>query len=367
MPDPRLVSLAGILVNYSIDVKPDDWVLISTGFESMPLAREVLRLILRAGGHANILFESNDLNEVMFKESSSTQLEWISPIDAMIYENIDAIIYLRGTTNTRTLSGVDPQKQRLRQTARRELFETRMKRSADGNLRWVVTNFPCQAMAQEADMSLEEYQDFVYAATFADKADPIQAWKDVHNEQQRLIDWLKGKKDVAVRGPNSDLTLSIEGRTFINSDGTRNMPSGEIYTGPIEDSANGWVHFTYPAIMAGREVDGVELEFQDGKVIHAAAKKNEPFLLSMLDSDPGARFLGEFAVGTNYGIQRFTKSILFDEKIGGSFHLAVGIGFPETGSVNKSSIHWDFICDLREDSEILVDGELFYKNGQFTI
>ena len=216
-------------------------------------------------------------------------------------------------------------------------------------------------------MSLKDYEDFVYAATFADQPDPISSWQGIHEMQERLIQWLRGKKQVELRGPNSQITLSIEDRTFINSDGSRNMPSGEIFTGPVEESVNGWIRFTYPAISGGREVDGVELEFKDGKVVKASARKNEAFLLSMLDSDPGARYLGEFAIGTNYGIKQFTRSILYDEKIGGSIHMAVGGGYPETGSLNKSSIHWDFICDMRNDSEILVDGELFYKNGEFVV
>ena len=216
-------------------------------------------------------------------------------------------------------------------------------------------------------MSLPEYENFVYSATFADQPDPVACWRGVHDTQQRLVDWLKGKKQMVARGPNIDMTVSIDGRTFINSDGRRNMPSGEIFTGPVEDSASGWVKFSYPAIRGGQAVEGVEFEFEAGKVVQARASKNEAYLLSQLDSDAGARFLGEFAVGTNYGIQRFTKSILYDEKIGGTLHMALGAGYPETGSVNQSSIHWDFICDMRQDSEILVDGELFYKNGQFQI
>ena len=199
------------------------------------------------------------------------------------------------------------------------------------------------------------------------RPDPIKCWQEVHDRQQRLVEWLKGKRQVVVHGPNSDLTLSIAGRTFINCDGKENMPDGEIFTGPVENSVNGWVRFTYPAISGGREVEGVEFEFKDGKVIAARAKKNEDYLISQLDSDAGSRYLGEFAIGTNYGIRRFTKSILYDEKIGGSFHMAVGAGFPETGSLNESSIHWDFICDMRDNSEILVDGELFYKNGEFQV
>ena len=216
-------------------------------------------------------------------------------------------------------------------------------------------------------MSLSEYEDFVYAATFADQPDPVACWRNIYTTQQRLVEWLKGKRQVIVRGPNIDLTLSIEGRTFVNSDGKHNMPSGEIFTGPVEESVNGWVKFTYPAIRQGREVEGVELEFKDGKVVAARARKNEDYLLSQLDSDAGARYLGEFAIGTNMGIQRFTRSILFDEKIGGTLHMAVGAGYPETGSKNQSSVHWDFICDMRTDSQILVDGDLFYRNGEFQI
>jgi aminopeptidase len=216
-------------------------------------------------------------------------------------------------------------------------------------------------------MSLREFEDFVYAATFADRPDPVGEWRKLYDEQQRFIEWLKGRKQVQVCGPNVDLSLSIEGRTFMNSHGLRNMPDGEIYTGPVEDSANGWVKFTYPAVHRGQVVEGVELEFQDGKVTAARASKNQDYMLALLDSDPGARYLGEFAIGTNYGIQRFTRSILFDEKIGGSFHMAVGAGYPETGSVNQSSIHWDFICDMRQDSEIRVDGELLYRNGMFVV
>ena len=207
----------------------------------------------------------------------------------------------------------------------------------------------------------------MYAATFADQPDPIKCWQEVHDRQQRLVEWLNGKRQVVVRGPNSDLTLSFSGRTFINCDGKENMPDGEIFSGPVENSANGWVRFTYPAIRGGREVEGVQFEFKDGKVIAARANKNEEYLISQLDSDAGSRYLGEFAIGTNYSIKRFTKSILYDEKIGGSIHMAVGSGFPETGSLNESSIHWDFICDMRDNSEILVDGELFYKNGEFQV
>jgi aminopeptidase len=367
MADPRMQKLAEILVQYSAAVRPGEWVLINGHVLSLPLVNEVVRLVLRAGGQPTVMLNSDQLDETILREAGEEQLRWISPIETLLNEKVDVTIGLRAAHNTRSLSGVDPRKQQIRQTARREAMRTFMQRSAAGSLRWVVTQFPCPAYAQDADMSLSEYEDFVYTATFADQPDPVACWRNIYTIQQRLVEWLKGKREVVVRGPNIDLMLSIEGRTFVNSDGKHNMPSGEIFTGPVEDSVNGWVKFTYPAIRQGREVEGVEFEFKDGKVVAARAHKNEDYLLSQLDSDAGARYLGEFAIGTNTGIRRFTRSILFDEKIGGTLHMAVGAGYPETGSKNQSSIHWDFICDMRTDSEILVDGELFYKNGQFQI
>ncbi len=369
MTDPRLSNLARTLVNYSVAVKPADWVLISSTITALPLAKEVLKYVLRAGGNPTISLDTreDDFGRIFLSESSDAQLDWVSPTDKMLYDHADVLISLLGQENTRAMTGLDPQKQRRRMVARRELMHAYMQRTAEGKLRWTLTQFPCQAYAQDADMSLGDYENFVYSATYSDQPDPVQAWQKIRSDQQRLVDWLQGKKQVVVRGPNTDLKLSVAGRKFINCAGDKNMPDGEIFTGPVEDSANGWVRFTYPAIHRGTEVEGVELEFKDGKVVKASAQKNEAYLLAMLDTDPGARFLGEFAIGTNYAIQRFTKSILYDEKIGGSFHMAVGAGYPETGSVNQSTIHWDFICDMRDNSEILVDGELLYRNGQFVI
>ena len=367
MPDPRMVNLPNLLVNYSVEIKPDDWVLVRGDVLAEPLIAEVVAAVVRAEGRPTVLLSSDAVSEAFMREADEAILEWVSPTDQLHYDRVDALISIRASSNTRNMSGIDPHKEQIVALARRGITETYLRRSAEGALRWVGTQFPCPAYAQEADMSLRAYEDFVYSATFSDREDPIAAWQNVHDEQQKIVDWLKGKKIVTIKSPNADLTISIDGRTFINSDGKKNMPSGEIFTGPVEDSANGWVNFTYPAIRGGREVEGVRLAFKDGQVVKASAEKNEAYLLSQLEADEGAKYLGEFAIGTNYGIQRFTKSILFDEKIGGSFHMAVGAGYPETGSVNKSSIHWDFICDIREDSEIRVDGELLYANGQFKI
>jgi aminopeptidase len=367
MADPRVEKLADVLVNYSIGVKPGDWVFISGRPLALPLVKEVARLVLRAGGKPSTQMNSEELYEVLLEEASDEQLSWVSPFETLMIEKVDAMISIWSSENTRFLSSIDPKKQQLYQASRRDLFKTHMTRSAEGSLRWVGTQFPCQADAQEADMSLSKYEDFVYGATFADQPDPVRCWQEIHETQARLVDWLKGKEQLTVRGPNVDLTLSIAGRGFINSDGHKNMPSGEIFTSPVEESVNGWIKFTYPAIEGGREVDGVELEFKDGRVVKASAEKNEDYLLSQLDLDDDARIMGEFAIGTNYGIQKFTKNILFDEKIGGTIHVALGSGFPEIGGRSDSALHWDMVCDMRQDSQITVDGQLLYKDGQFQV
>jgi aminopeptidase len=354
MSDPNVEKLAKILVNYSTEVKPGDWVLVRGHVAAMPLIEETVRQVVRAGGNPTIQIDSDELSEIVLREANEEQLGWVSPLDAVMAEQADVRIGIHAATNTRALNGIEPKRQQLYQSARRKFSRTYLERSAAGNHRWVLTNYPCAAFAQEADMSLADYEKFVYAATYADQPDPVAAWQAIHDTQQHLVEWLRGKEQVVVRGPNIDLRLSIAGRTFINS-------------GPVEESVNGWIRFTYPALRGGREVDGVEFFFEDGRVARATAAKNEEYLISQLESDAGARYLGEFAIGTNYQIQRFTKSILYDEKIGGTLHVAVGSGYPETGSRNQSAVHWDFICDMRQESEILVDGELFYRNGQFVV
>lgn len=365
MADPRVENLAKLLVNYCVEVRPGDEVLLNGHLLTRPLMIATYREIVRAGGHPLVLWSASEMQEIMLKEGNDEQLTHLPEPLVYIYENFDCAISLLGTDNTRVLNSVDPARQQLAQSSRRELAGKMMERSASGEYRWVGTMFPTQAYAQEADMSLSEYEDFVYKACFADKADPVAAWQKMHDRQQQLVNWLAGKKQLKVQGPHVELTLSIAGRTFINDDGHKNMPGGEIFTSPVEDSVNGWVRFSHPAIYLGREVEGIELRFENGKVVDATARKNQGFLLSTLDTDEGARFLGEFAIGTNNGIQRFTKSLLFDEKIGGTIHMAVGRGFSEVGGKNVSAVHWDMICDMRDGGQIWVDDELFYKSGEF--
>ena len=380
MTDPRLHKLAHTIVAYSCAVKANDAVALTGDILSTPLLREIYKEVILAGAHCvvlpsdgnraltdGIIFADGVMGDWFLRNASDAQINWISPLEQWISDEADVIITVRGTDNTRRTSSIDPKRLALRSASRAKLSHTRFERTARKELRWTLTLFPTEGLAQEANMSLQEYEDFVYGACFADQPDPIQCWRDIYNNQQKYVDWLKGKKHIEVRGPNIDMSLSIEGRTFINSTATFNMPSGEIFTGPVEDSVNGWVHFTYPAIRGGRQVDDVELKFENGKVVSATARKNEDYLLAQLDLDSGARYLGEWAIGTNFGIQRFTGNILFDEKIGGTIHMALGRGYPETGSHNESSIHWDMLCDMKHDSEIVVDGEPFYKNGQFVI
>jgi len=365
MTDPRVERLAATLVSYSVAVQPGETVFLTGDISALPLIRETYKEVIKAGGQCLVSLVDEVMGDQLLRLANDSQLEWISPVEQWHAEHAKVAINIRGTSNTRRSTSIDPKRMALRSLSRKALTKVRFDRAASNDQRWTLTQFPTEAYAQEADMSLEEFEDFVYGATFCDQPNPVARWRELGANQQKYVDWLRGRKQVVVRGPNIDLSLSIDGRTFINSEGTHNMPSGEIFTGPVENSVNGWVRFTYPAIREGRIVDGVELNFQDGKVVKATAKKNESYLLAQIDSDPGARYLGEWAIGTNFGIQRFTGNILFDEKIGGTIHMALGRGYPETGSRNDSAIHWDMICDMRNGSEILVDGDLMYKNGKF--
>ncbi len=367
MRDPRVDNLADILVNYSTKVQPGEWVGILGDVVALPLVRSVYEQVVKAGGNPSLMLTDDTLTREFARLANDDQMAWLDPAQTLYYDNADVYIRCTAFPNTRAMTNVDPKRLQKIQSARQAWLATRMRRAAEGEMKWVGTLFPTEGSAQEAGMSLEEYEDFVFRATFADKTDPVAEWKKLGEMQQKKIDWLKGKKNVRLKGPNIDLELSIEGRTFINAQGERNMPDGEIFTGPVEELVNGWYQASFPSIVQGRAVENIELKFQDGKVINAQAGKNEELLYSMLDADDRSRYLGEFAFGTNFGIDRFTGSILFDEKIGGTVHVALGAGYPDTGSVNKSSIHWDMICDMRHDSEIYVDGELFYKDGQFMV
>lgn len=371
MADTRVQKFAKVLVEHSARIIPGDRVLIEATTAAEPLIRELYIQILEKGGipHPMIAlpgmmpFSQDDMYVTYAK--TDAQLEFVPTFYKLAYDQFESRIRIHSATNTRGSSNLDPVKGGKRGKALSTITEAQFRRGAEGTLKWVTTQYPTEAYAQDANMSLQEYEDFVFGAVHTNEDDPIAFWQSVKEKQQTAVDYMKGKSQVILRGPNVELSLSVKGRTFMNSYGTYNMPDGEIYTGPVEDSVNGWVKFTYPANYGGVSVENAEVTFSKGRVQKAKADKNQDYLLKTLESDAGSRYLGEFAIGTNFDIQRFTGQILFDEKIGGSFHIAFGAGYPETGSKNKSSIHWDMICDMRTDSEILVDGELFYKNGQF--
>jgi aminopeptidase len=281
----------------------------------------------------------------------------------LITESFDASLYIEAEHNTRELSGVAPERQARYSKANAEISKIFLERAARKDLKWCLTVYPTHAMAQEADMSLSDYQDFVFGAGMLDLDDPVSAWVKEGQRQRELIEWLAGRDQVVIKGKNIDMRFSIKGRTFEPADGKYNFPDGEIFTGPVEDSAAGYVRYSYPAIYGGQEVEDIELWFDGGKVVKEKAAKGQELLTALLNTDEGARYLGEWGIGTNYNIQRFTKNMLFDEKLGGTIHFAVGSGYPETGSENQSGIHWDMLCDMSE-SEITVDGELFYKDGK---
>ena len=367
MADYRVENLAKVIVDYCLSVKPKDRVAVIGSTLSETLMLAIQRAVLRAGGYPHLFPFFPGSEYIRFSESNDDQLDFVSPIMKMAFEEFECLASLYSMANTRALTNIDPAKQGRVAKAQAEIMKRYMERAATGELKWAVTMFPTNAHAQDAEMSLAEFEDYVYSTMYVDTDDPAKEWRKIHDEQQRYVDWLSGKEELVVKGPNVDLTLSIKDRVFMNSDGVNNMPDGEIDTSPIEDSVEGWIRFTYPAIRQGKEVEGVELKFEKGKVVEASAEKNQDFLISILDTDGGARYLGEFAIGTNKRINRFIKNILFDEKIGGTIHMALGFGYPETGSVNKSAIHWDMICDMRDGGQIFADGELFYESGEFKV
>ncbi len=363
MPDPHVTKLAEVLVHYSLELQPGQQMRLHTMPQAEELSLAVYTTAIKAGAHVFVETILPGAEEVFYQHASDAQLDYASPVHKLVMETFDARLSIEAEYNTRELSGIDPARMARARKARAPLMKTFMERSARKELRWCVTVYPTQAMAQDADMSLSDYQDFVYGAGLLNEPDPVAAWRKEGERQQELIQWLTGKKYVTLKGTNVDLRLSIAGRTFERADGKYNFPDGEIFTGPVEDSVNGWIRFRYPAIYGGQEVTDIELWFEVGKVVKEKASKGQALLTSLLNTDAGARYLGEWGIGTNYGIQRFTKNMLFDEKIGGTIHLAVGTSYPETGGQNDSGLHWDMLCDMAE-SEIMVDGDLFYKNGK---
>ena len=366
MADPRIKKLAQVMVHYSLAIKPDQKVYLQT----TPIAHEFnlafYEEAIKAGAHVTFAIDGAyypGAQEIFLKHASKKQLKFTSPVRKLMIETYDARMVVEAETNTRELSGIDPRRISLWRKANAPLFKKMLKRIESGELKWCLTLFPTEAAAQEANMSLNDYSEFVFEAGMLNARDPVALWKAERKKQQKLANWLKGKDNVVLKGQDIDLTFSIKGRTFIPCAGDQNFPDGEIFTSPVENSVNGWVRFKYPAIFDGQEIEDIELWFENGKVVQEKAKRNQALLTAQLNTDKGARILGEWGIGTNYNIKKFTKNMLFDEKLGGTIHLAMGLGFGEAGGKNTSGLHWDMLCDMAR-SEIVIDGKPFYRNGK---
>ena len=374
MDKPRLMNSltkwAETLIGYSLDLQPQEQVLIRVDEAGLPLAKEVYRAALRAGAYPSVQVAADGFDEIFLTTASDDQLQWVSPVRKLEYETMDALCSISAPFNTSALAGVAPDKQaraqRANQAVRKSLFE----RAAAGKAKWNVTLYPTQGAAQNAKMSLSDYEAFLFQAMLLDQPDPAAAWRAFSAEQQRYVDYLSHVERLRFVATDTDLTMRVGGRKWVNSDGHKNFPSGEVFTGPLEDSVNGVVRYTFPTAHLGHEVDDVRLTFEDGRVVKAEAARGQEFLETMLDSDSGARILGEVAIGNNYGVQQFTRNTLYDEKIGGTFHLALGNSYPETGGTNVSAVHWDMVCDMRPGAgggAIYADEVLVHENGVWKI
>ncbi len=360
MIDRRLEKLARVLVDYSIEAGEGEQVVVFGETGAEPLVKAIYVRLLQVGAVPVLQLGLPGMQELFFEHARDVHYENIPSIRRFVAEEADAEIGIKAPSNTRALANVDPAKQQRLAALNRPLSEIMLQKN-----RWMLTLFPTAALAQEANMGLAEYEDFAFSAMGLDEEDPVRYWQEKSREQARLKERLEEARELRIVGPGTDLTLSVEGRTFVNSSGRRNMPCGEVFTGPIEDSANGHVTFGVPAAIGGREVAGARLRFENGEVVESGAEKGGEYLESLLDTDAGARFLGEIGIGTNYNIGRASANVLFDEKLGGTVHLAIGRSYKETGGVNDSSVHTDLVCDLREGGELYADGELIQKDGRF--
>ena len=344
-------AFADLLTDYCLEVQPGQEVLVRSTTLAAPLLLECQRAILARDAWPLLRVELPGSTAAFHRHALDRHLNTFPEVSFAETKKCDARLGIQAPENTRALVGIDPEHLARAARARRPLNELGMRK------RWCATLWPTQAGAQQAGMSLEDFEAFVTRALFLDQPDPLRSWGELRSFQAGLIDRCKGARELRIEAPGTDVTLDVKGRTWINSDGKRNMPSGEVFTGPHELSANGTVRFTIPSSPGGVDVAGVELRFKDGVVVDARAEQGEAHLLATLDTDPGARRLGELGIGTNTGIDRPTGMILLDEKLGGTVHLAVGRSYPETGGTNDSAVHWDLICGLRSGGRLLADGQ----------
>ncbi len=361
----RIENLAKLCAEYSVEVKPKEKVFIRGNVLSSPLIKELYRQCLLRGAYPTVM-PSLDVEYIFLKYAKEDQLKFVPPVLRFLSKEADVHISILCEPNPKGLTNINPERISTVRASRKEIMDTFLRRSSQGELKWVLLPYPINNQAQEAAMSLEEYEDFVFSSCLVDKKDPLGQWKKIDKKQEKICAFLNQVNKIRIVGEDTDLLLMVKNRKWINCSGKLNMPDGEVFTGPVENSANGTIRFTYPGIVAGREVEDITVTFKDGKAVKATAVKGDELLQQMLKIK-GADRIGEIAIGTNYGITQFTKNMLFDEKMGGTIHMALGASYPESGGLNKSAIHWDIVKDMRKEAEIYADNKLFYKNGKFLI
>lgn len=356
-PDPR--AFAELLTGYCLHVEAQQKVVVRSTTEATPLLLELQRSILERAAWPTIHVELPGQARGFYEYAQDLHLDDYDDLAMAEARGLSAVLGIQAPYVRHEFAGVDPARIARVARARAPVRERTLKK------RWCSTLWPTAAGAEQAGMPLEEFAAFVERALFLDQPDPVASWQGLSAFQASLIERLRGVRELRIEAEGTDITLGVRGRKWVNSDGKRNMPSGEVFTGPDEASANGHVRFTIPSAPSGIEVDGVELTFKDGEVVAATAATGEEYLRQALATDPGARRLGELGIGTNFGIDRAIGAILFDEKIGGTVHLALGRSYPETGGRNESALHWDLICDLRQGGRLTADGEPLLVDGRF--
>ena len=365
--DPRITKHSEIMIDYSLKLKAGEKLVINANLETLPMVKECYRIALKRGAFPEIVIGSEDFQEILLKYGSDEQIQYIPASAYKKYEDVDAVLHILGNSNTRALNSIPGEKLKLAAQGRTELMKLFYGREDKGELRWTLTLCPTMANAQEAGMSFCDYENFVYDSCGLNHEDPVVYWNNIDKEQDRICKILNTKKHFKFISEGTDLSLSTEGRIWENCSGIVNFPDGEVFTGPVEDSVEGTIRFSFPGIYNGKEIEDIKLTFKKGKVVKATAEKGEDLLHQLLETDKGAKYVGEIAVGTNHNITKFTKNILFDEKLGGTIHLAIGKSYAATGGKNESAIHWDMICDMSKNGKIYADRELIYENGKFLI
>lgn len=354
--DKRWKQLADLLVNYSTAVQPGERVMIAFGeIKSYPLMLALYKACIQAGAYPQVQFLSEELNRQVLTYGSDDQIDWVPEIEAYGMEWADVYFGLRGGFNLYSLWDIPAQKLARFRKAMGKVSTLRWEKT-----RWCLLRVPNAALAQQAGIDEETITEMFFQACFLDWSETSKLWK-------RWASILSQGKRVRVIGKNTDLSFSTIGRSWEAADGHINMPDGEIATAPVEGSVNGWISFDFPAVLGGRLVEDISLHWEEGKLIEATSRTNQDFLQAVIKTDSGASIIGEFAIGINPALNRFSNDILLDEKIGGTIHIALGRAYPGVGGVNQSAIHWDIIKDMRQEGQIYLDDQLIFNNGTLLI